>query len=155
MPLLRFSFFICKMDSWHPTYSWTKNCEATNTALGSSINGNSCAGITFLKKSLSLCASQRPGYLWAATSERGVQTILCFFFFSRPHLGHTEVPKLRVESELQLRPTPQPWQHQIWATKASCSNAHGARTGIEPASSLTLYWVLNLLSHKWELHDFF
>ena len=53
-------------------------------------------------------------------------------------------------------PTPQPWQHQIWATCATytvaCSNTgsltHQARPGMEPASSQTLCWILNPLSHN-------
>ena len=67
-----------------------------------------------------------------------------------------EVPGLRVESELQLRLTPQQQQHQKQATSAAytaaCGNAgsltHGARPGIEPASSWTLCQVLNPLSHN-------
>ena len=35
------------------------------------------------------------------------------FFFSWPYLQHMEVPRLRVESELQLRPVAQPWKHWI------------------------------------------
>ena len=36
-----------------------------------------------------------------------------FFFFLRPHLQHMEVCRLGVESKGPLRPTHQPWQHQI------------------------------------------
>ena len=36
-----------------------------------------------------------------------------FFLFYCRILGRMEVPRLGVDSELQLRPTPQPWQHQI------------------------------------------
>ena len=36
--------------------------------------------------------------------------IFIFFCFSGPHPQHMEVPWLRVESELQLRPIPQPQQ---------------------------------------------
>ena len=57
-----------------------------------------------------------------------------------------EVPRLGIESELQLLPTPQPQQCSIWAASATYTTAHGkalsqtcwARTGIEPASS----WIL-------------
>ena len=55
---------------------------------------------------------------------------LFYFFpvFLGPHLWHMEVPKLGVKSELQLP-----------AYTAACGNAgslnHGARPGIEPASS--------------------
>ena len=68
-----------------------------------------------------------------------------------------EVPGLGVVSEMQLRPTPQPQQNQIWATSAIYTTAHGnagslarwARPGIKPASSQRC-WVLNPLSHNWE-----
>ena len=51
---------------------------------------------------------------------------------------HMEVPRPGIELELHLRPTSQPWQHQIRATfvisTAACSNArsltHTARPGI-------------------------
>ena len=51
---------------------------------------------------------------------------------------------------------PTPEQLQIWATSATytaaCSNArsltHWVKPGIKPASSWTLCWVLNLLSHN-------
>ena len=51
---------------------------------------------------------------------------------------------------------PQPRQPLIWATSvvyaAACGSArsitHWARLGIEPTSSWTLCWVLNLLSHN-------
>ena len=46
-----------------------------------------------------------------------------FFFFSGLHLWHVEVPRLGDESELQPWPTPQPQQHQIWATSATYSAA--------------------------------
>ena len=50
-------------------------------------------------------------------------------------------------------PTPQPQQHQIWATSVIYATAwgnaesltHWMRPGIEPSSSRTLYQVLNLL----------
>ena len=49
-----------------------------------------------------------------------------FFFFLRPHLWHMEIPRVGVKSELQLRLTPQPQQHQIQATSvtyiAACGN---------------------------------
>ena len=51
---------------------------------------------------------------------------------------------------------PQPWQHWTWARSATytiaCSNAgswtHWVRPEIEPPSTWTLCWVLNLLSHN-------
>ena len=67
-------------------------------------------------------------------------------FFLGLHPRHREVPSLGVQSELQLRPMPQPQQRQIWAASVSYTTAHGntgslahgARPGIEPASS----WIL-------------
>ena len=77
-----------------------------------------------------------------------------FFFsvFSGPHLQHTEVPRLGVESELLHWPTSQPQQHRIQATPVTYTTAHsnagslthGARPGMEPASS----WILVPLSHE-------
>ena len=68
-----------------------------------------------------------------------------------------------VESERQLRPKPQPWQHQIWAAFsnyiAACGNArsliHCARPGIEPASLKSQCWVLNLWSPSGNSKTFF
>ena len=74
--------------------------------------------------------------------------VFFFFFlvFLGPHLRHMEVPRLGVESELQLPASPQPQQRQTWASPATyptaCSNAgsltYWARPGIEPTSS----WIL-------------
>ena len=82
-----------------------------------------------------------------------------FFFFLGLFLGHTEVPKLGVESELQLQSMPQPRQH--WIQDASvtyataCSNArsltHWERPGVERMNESGIQdtsWVLNLLSHN-------
>ena len=82
--------------------------------------------------------------------------ILFVYFFLGPHLQHMEVPRLGVESELQLlayttaMATPVPsdicnlrhslWPHRILKTLSE--------PGIDPASSQTLCWVLNLLSHN-------
>ena len=56
-----------------------------------------------------------------------------------------EVPMLGTESELQPRPPPQPWQHQIWAASATYTMAHSNAWSlthwvaeIEPMSS----WIL-------------
>ena len=65
-------------------------------------------------------------------------------FFFGPYLKHMEVPRLWVESELQLLAYPQ--RHQIWATSATYTPAHsntGSLTpwvgpGIKPRSSWTL-----------------
>ena len=88
--------------------------------------------------------------------------ILTFFFsFLRPHPRRMEVPGLGIEqiqSELQLPAcaTATATGDRIQATSGSyttaCGNpgslTHGARPGIEPASSWIWYWVLNLLSHR-------
>ena len=66
-----------------------------------------------------------------------------FFFFFMAASATYEVPRQGFESELQLQPTPQPWQHWIWATSVTyatiCGNTgslpHWVRPGIEPASS--------------------
>ena len=71
-------------------------------------------------------------------------------------LLHMEVPRPVVKLELQLRTTPQPQQHWIWAASvtnaAACGNArsltHWARPGIKPTPSWTLCQDLNLLSHN-------
>lgn len=44
-----------------------------------------------------------------------VHFVFCLFvcFFLGRHLQHMEIPKLGIESELQLRSTPQLWQHRI------------------------------------------
>ena len=78
------------------------------------------------------------------------------FFFLRPHLQHMEVSRIGVESELHLRSMPQTQQHWIRAASATyttaCSNVgsltYWMRPGIKLASSQTLGWILNPLSHK-------
>ena len=78
------------------------------------------------------------------------------FFFLQLHLWHREVFGLGVELELQLRATPQPWQHRIWHTPATYATAYGnarslthwARPEIEPTSSQRQCWIFNLLSHN-------
>ena len=47
-----------------------------------------------------------------------------FLFFLGPHLWHMDVPRLRVKSELQLPPTPQPQQRRIQATSITYTTAH-------------------------------
>ena len=68
-------------------------------------------------------------------------------------------PRPGVESELQMWPTPQPWQYQIWAasmTTAAYGNTrsltHWVRPGIEPTSSQIRCWLFNLLSHNCNSH---
>ena len=81
---------------------------------------------------------------------------VCLFFFLQLNLRHMEVPRLCAESELQLQPTPQPQQHQIWATSATYTSpwgkgrslTHWGRPGIEPSSSQRLRRVLNPLCHN-------
>ena len=46
-----------------------------------------------------------------------------FLLFLQPHLLHMEVPRLGVELELHLQPTPQPQQHWIRATSATYATA--------------------------------
>ena len=76
---------------------------------------------------------------------------LCFsflFFFLRLHLRHMEVPRVEVESELQLpayttvAATPDPATSVTHTT--ACSITQWARPGIEPTSS----WILiRFLTH--------
>ena len=88
------------------------------------------------------------------------QTFPFFFFFLQLHLRHMEVPRLGVNTELQLRPTPQPQQLWIQAACATYTAAYGntrsltqgARPGIEPAASRRLCWALNPLSHNGNSH---
>ena len=80
-----------------------------------------------------------------------------FFFFLGLHPRHMEVPSLGVKSELQLRPTPQPQQHQIWATPVTHTTAHGnarsltywVRPGIEPVSSWMLVGLVTTEPEPW------
>ena len=92
---------------------------------------------------------------------------LFFFFFFLlllwPHLQYMEVPRPGVELELQLRPTPQPWKHQIGATFTTYTTTHGntrslthwARPGIKLASSWGQCQVFNPLSHKGNFRNAF
>ena len=79
-----------------------------------------------------------------------------FFFLLTPHLRHMEVPRLGVESELQL------WAYTTatavldpsYICDLPCTLQHHlilkplVRPRIKLASSQTLYWVLNPLSHN-------
>ena len=47
------------------------------------------------------------------------------FSFLGPHLQHMDVPRLGIESDLQLRPKLQPQQHQIQAASSTYTTAHG------------------------------
>ena len=80
------------------------------------------------------------------------QMCKCFPFMAAP-AAH-EVPGPGAELKLPLWPTPQSWQHQIWAESvtypAACSDAgsltHWARPRIEPTTSQRQCRVLKLLS---------
>ena len=49
-----------------------------------------------------------------ATQQKLIQHCIFFFFFSEPHLGHMEVTRLGVKSELQLPAyTTEPQQSHI------------------------------------------
>ena len=80
----------------------------------------------------------------------------CIFFFRRHHLQHMRVPRLGVQSELQLQAYATATQCWIWAASAThaaaCSNArsltHWMRPGIELTSSQWLCRVLNPLNHN-------
>ena len=69
-----------------------------------------------------------------------------FIFLFRATVGHMEVTRMGVKSELQLRPTPQSQQCRIQAVSttytAACGNAgfltHWLRPGIKPTSSRIL-----------------
>ena len=79
----------------------------------------------------------------------------CFCFIG-PHLWHMEVPRLGVESELQLlaytTATATPDLSHLCNLHCSLqqhwSLTHWVKPGIEPESSWTLCWVLNLPSHS-------
>ena len=85
------------------------------------------------------------------------QSFLPFFFFQWLHLQHMEVPRLGVESELQLQlSTSQPQQCAIRASSETYTAAHGNagslthgwRPEMEPVSSQTPCQVLKPLSHN-------
>ena len=103
------------------------------------------------------CYVERHGWV---PSYMVLWTAFFFFFFFLSFYGCTcGIRKFLGEGSIRscgCQPIPQPWQHQIWGTSvtfaAACSNArsltHWARPGIKPASSQTLCWVLNPLSHN-------
>ena len=96
------------------------------------------------------------------------RTPTIFFFFlllraKKLHLWHMEVPRLGVESALQLLAyIPLPQQCRIWATSGTCTAAHSnarslthkARQGIEPTSSWILVAFVTAES-QWELYKLF
>ena len=103
---------------------------------------------------------QVQGKSYTVKTTRNYMRKFFFPFFLWPWLQYMGVPGLGVESELQLWPTPQPRQYQIWAASvtytAACSNNESliqwARPGIEPASSWSLYQVLISPSHNGNSH---
>ena len=82
-----------------------------------------------------------------------IHIFLLLFFFTAACMA-MEVPSLGVESGLQLRPTPQPRQHQIRAVSvtfpAACCNTesliHRLRPWTELVSLQKQLWALNPLS---------
>ena len=82
-------------------------------------------------------------------------SFLFLFFFSPLFYNHTC-------SIWKFRPMPQPQQHQIWCVQphaTACSNtgslSQWTRSGIHPASSWMLCWVLNPLSPNRNSEAFF
>ena len=81
-------------------------------------------------------------------------TFFFFFYLLQLHLGHMEIPRLGIESGLQL--LAYAIATRIQAASVTYASAwsnpgfltHWARLGIEPESSWTLCQVLNLLSHN-------
>ena len=80
-----------------------------------------------------------------------------FFSFYSHTYGIQNFPSQGSNLSCSRQPTPQPQQDcQIQGASATYtkalgnvgSSAHWARPGIQPASSQTLFWVLNPLSHK-------
>ena len=89
--------------------------------------------------------------------------LFCFLFFLGLHPQHTEVPRLGVESKLQLWLRPQPQQHGIQVASVTYTTVHGnagslthlARPGIKPTSSWILVRFISTAPH-WELpREFF
>ena len=73
---------------------------------------------------------EAPGELSRRPETPALIRLLIFLFFSflGPHPRHMAVPRLGVEMELQLRPTPQPQQRGgTRAASATYSTAHGTR----------------------------
>ena len=89
--------------------------------------------------------------------------LFTYFCFLGLHLQHVEVPRLGIESELQLlayttatamRDLSHVWNlcHRSFAR----SLTHWARPGIEPSASLILVGIVTPLSHIWSstIHSF-
>ena len=73
-----------------------------------------------------------------------------FFFFLQPHLRHTEVPRLGVDSEPQTQAYATATQHHICelCPRLWHCQIHWVSPGIKSTSSQTLYRILNPLSHN-------
>ena len=72
----------------------------------------------------------------------------CLFFFLGPHLWHIEVPRLGVESELQLLAYTTVYGN-------ARSSIHCSRPGMEPSSSWILVRFSLLLSHNGDSNTVF
>ena len=72
----------------------------------------------------------------------------CLFFFLGPHLWHIDVPRLGVESELQLL-------DYTTAYGNARSSIHCSRPGMEPSSSWILVRFSLLLSHNGDSNTVF
>ena len=59
-----------------------------------------------------------PVWICNLLSDCSMNTLLLFFFFLGMHLWHMEVPRLGVESELQLL------AYRVRAVSATCTTAH-------------------------------
>ena len=64
---------------------------------------------------------------WEARHQPEIKegSFVCLFVFLEPHPQHRKVPRLGVESDLKLWPTPQPEQCQIRATSGTYATGHG------------------------------
>jgi len=76
---------------------------------------------------INICSFIRSGNIWLLTRSQA-SFYCCFglflsFCFLEPHPRHMDVPRLGVESELQLMSQPQ--QCQIRAASMTCTTAHG------------------------------
>ena len=104
------------------------------------------------------------GHLYSEFNAQGISFSLSLFFFVfffcflGPQLWHMDVPRLEVESELQLPAYTQPQQCGIQVASVTYNTAHGnarsltqqARPGIKPPSS----WILvEFPGPQWELGE--
>ena len=93
---------------------------------------------------------------WPEGKTEGFLFCFVLFCFLGPHLWHIGVPRLRVESELQLPSYPQPlqwWDPRASATYTTAHNnagspTHWGRPGIKLASSWIIVSFSFLLRHE-------